>query len=110
MKATYSPSKPAYKVPLCKNCVNYKPILFQNRGICTLGGDIDVVTGKRNVISADKARLSFCGEEAKYHASGPNQVPMIVCDIDMSNPGGIILLSWVVFYIAFLESLQATRQ
>lgn len=98
MKATYSPSKPAYKIPLCKNCVNYKPILFHNRGLCTLGGDIDVVTGKRIVMSADKARQSFCGEEAKYHVFGPSQIPIVVCPkLDIVN---IICIIWILLFVA----------
>ena len=85
-KIIYSPNRPVTTIKLCSQCKFYKPILFKNTGLCTICGDIDVITGKKESMDVGEAREHLCGEDANYFIPGPHEFPDIIDVIAMLTP------------------------
>ena len=73
------------QVPLCKNCIHYRPNPFtSSMSKCSQFGNKDVVTGKIKYDYADLSRIyeDKCGLEGKYfNETSPSikaiQIPLI---------------------------------
>jgi hypothetical protein len=85
-KITFSPQRPASTLRLCTECKFYRPILFKQTGLCTICGDINLVNGKRELMLAEDARFSLCGEEGDFYIpSSSKQFPIILYEKDFQN-------------------------
>lgn len=86
-KATFSPQRPVTTVKLCSQCKFYKPVLGRDVGFCTLCGEIDLITGKKEMMQADIARSQLCGEdEGNFFMPGPNEPPALFYFKEFSIP------------------------
>lgn len=93
-KATFSPQRPASTIKLCADCKFYKPVITRQSGLCTLCGDIDVVTGKKEFMLATRARTApLCGEVGKFYVAGPPQPATFLCKQDIDE---IVAISSIV--------------
>lgn len=81
----YSPNTPSTTIKTCTGCKFYKPILTKRSGLCTLCGDIDLITGTKQPMLALHARQGPCGEEARFYVPGSNEPPAFFYHKDLEE-------------------------
>jgi|LauGreDrversion4_2_1035121.scaffolds.fasta_scaffold51892_2 hypothetical protein len=72
-----------YQVPLCQNCVHYRPNIFSpSLSKCSQFGDKNVITGEIKYDYADLSRMSQdkCGLEGKQF----NETSLIIQEIQQA--------------------------
>lgn len=116
-RPTYSPQRPVSTLRLCADCKFYRPVLTRRSGLCTLCGDIDIVSGKKTPMLASEARRPhLCAEDGNYYVAGPHQRPVLSCSQDIRNavsvlaPVLVTLVSIVLILSGVFGYLEALRR
>lgn len=116
-RATFSPQRPSSTLRLCADCKFYKPVITRQSGLCTLCGDIDLVTGIKTPMLASEARKPhLCAEEGNYYVAGPHQPPVLLCEQDIKSVLSIVapilvsLVSVVIIMTVVFGYFEALRR